>query len=55
VYNLLGEVIMELVNRYYEAGQYHVEFNASHLVSGFYICRMQAGSFNDSKKILLMK
>jgi hypothetical protein len=55
VYNLLGEVVKEIVNRNYEAGKYQVEFNASQLVSGFYICKMQAGSFSDSKKILLLK
>jgi len=55
VYNVLGEVVKELVNRNYDAGQYRVEFNASQLVSGFYICKMQVGSFIDSKKIMLLK
>jgi hypothetical protein len=55
VYNLLGEVIMELVNRYYEAGQYHVEFNASHLVSGIYYYRLQTRAFNKTQKMTLIR
>ena len=55
VYDVLGNEVAELVNDEKPAGRYEVEFNASSLVSGVYLYRIQAGSFVDTKKMILMK
>jgi hypothetical protein len=55
IYNSLGEEVRTLVNEIKSAGNYEIEFNASELPSGVYICRMQSGDFVSSKKMLLIK
>ena len=55
VFNLLGQEVATLVNEKQIAGRYTVDFNASKLASGFYIYRLEAGSVNFTKKMLLMK
>jgi len=55
IYNTLGESITRLVNGEKEAGQHSVEFNAASLPSGIYFYKLQAESFAESKKMLLLK
>jgi len=55
VYDVLGREVETLVNGEKSQGNYKIEFNASRLASGMYIYRMQAGSFVESKKLILMK
>jgi hypothetical protein len=55
VYNTLGEEVKQLVNGVKEAGSYSVELNATSLPSGIYFYRLQAGSFVETKKMVLMK
>jgi len=55
VYNLLGEVVVSLVNENEPAGSYEVEFIASLLPSGVYLYKLQAGDFIETKKMLLLK
>lgn len=55
VYNLVGQEVATLSNGYKTAGQYNVSFNASHLSSGVYFYRLEAGSYNVVKKMLLVK
>ncbi|MDP4197632.1 MAG: T9SS type A sorting domain-containing protein, partial [Bacteroidota bacterium] len=55
VYDILGKEVKTLVNRNETAGIHKVNFNASSLPSGLYIYRIEAGSFTDSKKLLLLK
>jgi hypothetical protein len=55
VYNLLGEEVATVVNGIMPAGHQSVAFNASKLASGMYIYRIEAGSFSQVKKMLLMK
>ncbi len=55
IYNILGEKVAELVNEMQNAGSYKVNFDASKLSTGAYIYRIQAGSFVQTKKMLLIK
>lgn len=55
VYDLLGREVATLVNGNKPAGNYKVEFNAGKLVSGVYFYRMEAGTFSQTKKLLLLK
>jgi hypothetical protein len=55
VYDILGSEVAELVNEVKDAGYYSVEFNASALPSGVYVYKLQAGSFINSKKMILLK
>ena len=55
VYDVLGNEVQTLVNEVRSAGNYELEYNASGLSSGFYFYKLTAGSFAETKKMLLMK
>jgi photosystem II stability/assembly factor-like uncharacterized protein len=55
VYDLLGREVATLVNEDKPAGSYEVEFDAKGLSSGIYFYKIQAGSFVETKKMLLLK
>jgi len=55
VYDILGNEIAVLVNEQKSIGNYEVEFNAINLPNGIYFYRLQAGSFVETKKMILMK
>jgi len=55
LYDILGSEVITLLNEKKDPGVYEVEFNAQHLPSGTYIYRIIAGSFVETKKMVLMK
>jgi len=55
VYDVLGREVATLVNEVKPAGAYTVPFNASNLASGVYFYKLQAGSFVQTKKMMLVK
>jgi hypothetical protein len=55
VYNILGKEVKTLVNSYQSAGVHSVEFNASLLSSGIYICRMESNGIILTNKMNLIK
>jgi hypothetical protein len=55
VYDVLGNEIIRLVNEEKSEGDYDVHFDATGLPSGIYFYRLQAGSFINTKKMILMK
>ena len=55
VYDMVGREVASLVEAYQGAGRHSVQFNGAHLTSGTYIYRIQAGSFRDVKKLVLVK
>jgi hypothetical protein len=55
VYDVLGNEVATLLNEEKQAGIYEVMFDASNYSSGVYIYRLQAGSFIEIKKMVLMK
>ncbi len=55
VYDVLGSEILTLVNEEKPAGSYEINFKATNLSSGIYFYKLQAGSFVETKKMILMK
>jgi len=55
IYDVLGNEIVKLVDEYKPAGSYEIEFNASSLPSGVYFYKIHAGSFVQTKKMILLK
>jgi hypothetical protein len=55
VFDLLGSEVVELVKGEIETGTYDINFNASNLPSGVYFYRLQAGSFVQTRKMILLK
>ena len=55
VFDVLGSEIETLVNEEILASTYEVNWNAANLPSGVYFYRLQAGSFVDTKKMILLR
>jgi photosystem II stability/assembly factor-like uncharacterized protein len=55
VYDVLGREVAVLVNERKLPGRYEVTFDGSHLASGVYFYRMQAGNFVQTRKLTLLK
>jgi len=55
VYNLIGQEVTELINETKSAGKYEINFESNGLASGIYLVKMQAGDFNSTIKMTLLK
>ena len=55
IYDVLGNEIATLVDEDKDAGRYEINFDASGLASGIYLYRIQAGNFNQTKKMILLR
>jgi hypothetical protein len=55
IFNVLGEEIATLISGQVTAGQHVQEWKAANISSGIYFYRLQAGSFTDTKKLVLLK
>jgi len=56
IYNALGRQVTTLVSSQSLAAGYHeVKWNAQPYASGVYFCRMEAGAFTSTKKLMLLK
>jgi len=55
VYDALGNEITTLVNEVKSPGEYEVNFDAAGLTSGLYFYRLSAGSYSETKKMLLLR
>jgi hypothetical protein len=55
VYNITGQKIVNLLNKPMPAGYHEVEFNGQNLSSGVYLYRIEAGTWTDTRKMLLVK
>lgn len=55
VYSILGQEVATLINEERAPGVYEVNFDAANLTSGTYLYKLQAGSFTDTKKLILIR
>jgi hypothetical protein len=55
VYDILGKEIASLVNEQLSPGTYEIKWNAVNLPGGVYFYKLFAGSFSDTKKMILLK
>ncbi|RJP79585.1 MAG: T9SS C-terminal target domain-containing protein [Candidatus Zixiibacteriota bacterium] len=55
VYNVAGAEVAQLVNGRRDAGSHVVAFDGSHLASGVYLYKLQAGNLTFTEKMILLK
>jgi len=55
VYNTAGQKVQTLLNKKMQEGSHKVEYNAQNLSSGVYFYKINAGEFQDVKKMILIK
>jgi hypothetical protein len=55
IYNLLGQKVATLVDAQQMAGYHQVEWDASRFPSGVFYYKIQAGEFQDVKKMILLR
>jgi hypothetical protein len=55
VLNAIGKEVAVLLNSQREAGYYEIEFNAKNLPGGVYFYQIKAGTYTQTKKMILLK
>ena len=55
IYNITGQLVTTLIDGEVASGSKQVIWNAGDLPSGIYLCRMEAGEFAQTRKMILLK
>ena len=55
VYDVTGREVARLVDAWQPPGAYRVTWDARHLASGVYLCRLTTGSFTTARQMVLQK
>jgi hypothetical protein len=55
IYDITGREVKRLVNQNQNAGEYWVNFNAGNFASGIYIYRLKTDSFEQTRKMILLR
>jgi hypothetical protein len=55
IYDISGREVTNLLNANMSAGEHSIQWDASRFASGIYFYRLQAGTFTDIKKMMLIK
>jgi hypothetical protein len=55
VYNILGQEIATLVDKYLPIGRYQVSFSIQNITSGVYLYKLASEGFTETKKMILLK
>jgi hypothetical protein len=55
VYDMLGRVVATLSDELQQPGSKSVRFNAKNMPGGIYVYRLQVGTFNETKRLILLK
>jgi hypothetical protein len=55
IFNTLGQRVATLIDEMRPAGSYHVQWDGSNAASGVYLYQFKAGTYTESRKMVLMK
>ena len=55
IYNVLGQNVATLTDRFYAAGEYSINWNADNQASGIYYYRLKTGSETLVRSMALLK
>ncbi len=55
VYDAIGRYVRKILSKKLDAGTYETEFDATKFSSGLYFYKIQAGTFSETKKMLIIK
>lgn len=55
IYNMLGKTVGNLISKKYSAGSHTLEWNAQEFSSGFYFYQLEADSYLNVRKLVLLK
>lgn len=55
VFDVLGRLVATPVEQFHKSGEYSLMFDATELTGGIYFYRMTAGSFAETKRMVLLK
>jgi len=55
IFDIMGKEIATIISTEMPAGNYQRQWNATNVSSGIYVYRLQAGSFVETKKLVLLK
>lgn len=55
IFDVLGREVTTLVNEWKNAGRYSVKWNGKNQPSGVYLYHLQAGSFHETRKMILLR
>jgi hypothetical protein len=55
IFNAVGQIVASLVDEHLPAGHYTVTWNAADVASGVYLYRLDAGTFVETKRMVLLK
>ena len=55
LYNILGEKLVTLINKYQEPGKHKIEWNAAGYPTGVYLYRIKTDHLQDVKKMILVR
>lgn len=55
VYDILGKEIATLIDQEFKPGMYEVKWDGTDYASGIYFYRLEAGTFTETKKMVLLK
>jgi hypothetical protein len=55
VFDILGREVATIISEEMSAGSYSRQWNAANMSSGIYFYRLQAGTFIETKKLVLLR
>jgi hypothetical protein len=55
IFDLMGREVATIAHGELQAGRHQRQWNAEALSSGIYFCRLQAGSFTETRKLILLR
>jgi len=55
IFNLLGQEVETLIDEELDAGTYNAEWATKNIPGGLYFCRLEVGTFTETKKIILTR